>query len=111
MKGRALVSTNPEPTPLSQPFQGALPVMKQELNEILEKSFYQLEHEGFSKSSMSRLLRLNETMLLSRSKEIGGKLYEFIQQLVQDCADFANGHGKLEKVNVQFELVKDALRS
>ena len=105
------MSTNPEPTPLSQPFPGALPVMKQELSEILEKFFYQFEHEGFSKSSMSRLLRLNETMLLSRSKEIGGKLYEHIQQLIQVCADFANGHGKLEKVNTEFELVKGVLRS
>ena len=111
MKGRALVSTNPEPTPLSQPFPGALPVMKRELSEFLGNFFYRFEHEGFSKSTMSHLLRLYETMLLSRSKEIGGKLYGLVQQLIQDCADFANGHGKLERVNAQLELVRDVLRS
>lgn len=105
------MSTNPEPTPLSQPFPGAMPVMKRELKEILGNFFYRFEHEAFSKSTMSHLLRLYETMLLSRSKEIGGKLYQLIQQLIQVCADFANGHGKLEKVNAQLELVNEVLRS
>ncbi|MCB1074006.1 MAG: hypothetical protein KDK59_00555 [Simkania sp.] len=105
------MSTNPEPTPLSQPFPGALPVMKRELDEILRNFFYRLGNEGYSKSTMSHLLRLYETMILSRSKEIGGKLYELTQQLIQFCADFANGHGKLDRVNTQLELVKEVLRS
>ena len=62
----------PEPSPLSDPFPGAGTVLKRELKAILGTFFYRFEHEGSSITVMSDLLRLYETMLLSRAKEIGG---------------------------------------
>jgi len=105
------MSTYPEPTPLNDPFPGAGPVLKRELNAILGNFFYRFEHEESSKTVMSQLLRLYETMLLSRAQEIGGKIYMHTQQLMQACADFANGHGKIEAVYKYLEDLKGDLRS
>lgn len=100
-----------EPMPLSEPYPGAKPVLKKELHSILGNFFYRFEHEKSSKSSMSHLMRLYETMLISGSKEIGEKIYQDMQTLMQACADFANGHGKIETVYKHLENLQIDLRS
>ena len=105
------MGTYQEPTPHSQPYQGAGQVLKRELSAILGNFFFRFEHEQSSKSTMSHLIRLYGTMLLSRSKEIGGKTYTHMQQLMQACTDFANGHGKMEAVYKYLEDLQIDLRS
>ena len=98
-----------EPSPLNQPYSGALPVLKKELLSIIGNFFYRFEHEKHSKSIMSHLLRLYETMILSRAKEIGGHVETHAQRLMQLSADYANGHGKIEPVLALLEQLEKEL--
>lgn len=111
MREGVFMSTYPEPTPLDQPFPGAAGVLRRELEAMIGNFFYRFEHEKQSKSTMSHLLRLYETMFLSRSKEVGGKIYQEMQHLMQVCADFANGHGKIGAVYKHLEQIRADLRS
>ena len=97
--------------PSEDPFFNASHVLKNELLKLINDFFYAFEHEGQNNSTMSELLRLNETILLIRGKEIKGATNESLKKLVQLCTDFANGHGKLEKVYVCLEKLKMDLRS
>ena len=105
------MSTYPEPTPLNQPFSGAAKVLKRELSAMIGNFFYRFEYEDHSKTIMSHLLRLYQTMFLSRSQEIGGRIYHEMQELMQACTDYANGHGKIENVYKHLELMRELLRS
>ena len=60
---------------------------------------------------MSHQLHLSEELMLERSREIGGKVYLHMQELMQASADFANGHGKIEMIYECLELLRDALRT
>lgn len=108
--GATYMSTYPEPTPLDDPFPGGLEVLRKELSKSLESFFYAFEHEDQGKSTMSKLMRLNETQLMMRAKEIGGKVYLHMQELLQSSGDYANGHGKIEMVYECLELLRDELR-
>ena len=99
------------PTPSEDPFFEASHVLKKELLKLVNDFFYAFEHEGKNNSTMSRLLRHNEPIFLMRGKEIKGPTNECLKQLVQLCADFANGHGKLEKVYECLEKIRFILRS
>lgn len=99
-----------EPTPMDDPFPGASKVLKKELSKNLESFFYDFEHADQEKVVMSRQLNLNEELMLRRSKEIGGRLYLHMQELMQASTDFANGHGKIEVVYECLEIVRDELR-
>ena len=99
-----------EPTPMDDPFPGANKVLKKDLSKTLESFFYDFEHADQEKTAMSRQLNLNEELILQRSKEIGGRLYLHIQELMQASTDFANGHGKIEMVYECLEIVRDELR-
>lgn len=99
-----------EPTPMDDPFPGASKVLRKELSKILESFFYDFEHADQEKTAMSRQLNLNEELMLDRSKEIGGRLYLHMQELMQASSDFANGHGKIEMVYECLEIVRDELR-
>lgn len=59
---------------------------------------------------MSRQLHLNEELILQRSKEIGGRLYQYMQELMEASTDYANGHGKIEMVYECLEMVRDELK-
>ena len=104
------MSTYREPTPFDDPFPGANGILKKELSKVLESVFYTFEHEDQGKSCMSRQLHLNEGLMLDRSKEIGGKIYLHMQELMQASADYANGHGKIEMVYECLEFLRDELR-
>lgn len=99
-----------EPTPMDDPFPGANRVLKKELSTTLESFFYDFEHADQNKSVMSRQLNLHEGLMMERSKEIGGRLYRHMQELMQASTDFANGHGKIEMVYECLEMVRDELR-
>lgn len=99
-----------EPTPMDDPFPGASKVLRKELSKTLESFFYDFEHADQEKMAMSRQLNLNEELMLQRSKEIGGRLYLHMQELMQASTDFANGHGKIEMVYECLEIVRDELR-
>ena len=100
-----------EPTPLDQPFSRALATLKQELSIVLAGFFYTFEQEGKSKNSMSRLLRLNEAMMMMRAKEIGGAIYDHTRVLIEACSNYANGQGRLERVHSHMKTLQDDLRS
>lgn len=99
------------PTPSQDPFFEASHVLKKELLKLVNDFFYAFEHEGKNNSTMSQLLRLNEAIFLMRGKEINGACNNYLKQLVQLCTDFANGHGKLEKVYECLEKLRFHLRS
>ncbi|MCP5506558.1 MAG: hypothetical protein H7A38_06715 [Chlamydiales bacterium] len=99
-----------EPTPMDDPFPGASRVLKKELSTTLESFIYDFEHADQNKSAMSKQLNLHEGLMLERSKEIGGRLYLHMQELMQASTDFANGHGKIEMVYECLEMVRDELR-
>ena len=105
------MSSNPEQTPLDQPFSGAESILKRELREVVGNFFYRFDHEKCSKTTMSHLLRLYQTMILSRAQEIGTKVYHHAQKLMQSCTDYANGHGKIETVYKSLDLFNEDLRS
>lgn len=105
------MSAYPDPTPLDQPFPGALNLLKRELSRNLEAFFYQFEHENQAMISMSRLMRLNEALLMRRAREIGGKVLFHMQKLMQACGDFANGHGKLDPIYDKADDLRRSLRS
>ncbi len=104
------MSTYREPTPFDDPFPGANRILKKELSNILESIIYTFEHEKQDKFTMSRQLRLNEGLMMDRSKEIGGKVYLHMQGLMQACSDYANGHGKIEMVYECLESLRDELK-
>ena len=104
------MSAYPEPTPFDQPFPGATNILKRELSKNLEAFFYRFEHENQAMTSMSQLMRLNETLFMRRAKEIGGKTLLHMQRLMDACGDFANGHGKLEQVYERVKLLRESLR-
>ncbi len=105
------MSTYREPTPFDDPFLGANRILKKELSKVLESLFYTFEHEDQNKSTMSRQLHLNEGLMMDRSKEIGGKIYLHMQELMQASSDYANGHGKIEMVYECLEFLRDELKS
>ena len=100
-----------EPTPLDDPYPGALGVLKGELSKLVESVFYTFEHQRQEKSVMSEQLRLNEGIMMLRAKEIGGKVYLHTQELMQASADYANGHGKIEMIYECLEFLRDELKS
>ncbi len=99
-----------EPTPWDNPFPGGISKLRKELSNSLETFIYTFEHDHQDKSSMSRQLHLNEEQLLLRSKEIGGQVCDQTQSFMQACADYANGHGKIERVYECLESLRDGLR-
>ncbi|NGX50485.1 MAG: hypothetical protein K1060chlam2_00331 [Chlamydiae bacterium] len=104
------MSTYREPTPLDQPFPRGFKILKRELSKSLESFFYTFEHEMQEKTTMSQIMRLHESQLMTRSKEIGGKIYLHMQQLMQASSDYANGHGKIESVYEWLERLRDDLK-
>ncbi|QVL56770.1 MAG: hypothetical protein KFB93_05140 [Simkaniaceae bacterium] len=105
------MSTQREPTPFDDPFPGAGGILRKELSKSLESFIYTFEHEAQDKSCMSRQLNLNEGLMIERSKEIGGKVYLHMQELMQASTDYANGHGKIEMVYECLEFLRDELKS
>lgn len=105
------MSTYREPTPFDDPFPGANGVLKKDLSRTLESFIYTFEHEEQDRSCMSRQLCLNEGIMLERSKEIGGKVYLHMQELMQASTDFANGHGKIEMIYECLEFLRDELKT
>jgi len=105
------MSAYPEPTPFDQPFPGATKILKQELSKNLKAFFYRFEHEKQAMTSMSQLMRLNETLFMKCAKEIGGKSFLHMQRLMDACGDFANGHGKLKELYERAGILRDSLRS
>lgn len=95
---------------MDDPFPGASKVLKKELSKTLESFFYDFEHAAQEKRVMSRQLHLNEELILQRSKEIGGRLYQYMQELMEASTDYANGHGKIEMVYECLEMVRDELK-
>lgn len=91
------------------PFSEEKAALKQELSETIENFLYRFENEGHSKEVISRLLNLYQTMLLDRGRELGDQLAREVQNFVQACADYANGHGKVEKIHHYFDLIKKQL--
>lgn len=108
--GGAIMPTYREPTPFDDPFPGAHGVLKDELSKNLESFVYAFEHEAQEKTSMSRQLNLNQDQMLKSAKEIGGKIYLHMQELMQASADYANGHGKIEMVYECLEFLRDELK-
>lgn len=105
------MSAYPEPTPLNNPFPRALSILKNELSKDLELFIYTFEHEAKGKSSMSRQLHLHQEIMLQRAKEIGGKVYLHMQELIQASTDYANGHGKLEPIYERLKYLRNGLKS
>lgn len=104
------MSVHKEPTPFDDPFPGAGGILKKELSKSLESFIYSFEHQDQDKTYMSRQLNLDEGLMLERSKEIGGKVYLHMQELMQASADYANGHGKIEMVYECLEFLRDELK-
>lgn len=105
------MSTQREPTPFDNPYPGAFSILRKELSKVLESFFYAFEHQEQNKSAMSEQLRLNEVLILQRAKEIGGRIYHQTRELMQLSTDYANGHGKIEKVYECLECIRDELKS
>ncbi|MEM7174782.1 MAG: hypothetical protein AAF443_02495 [Chlamydiota bacterium] len=101
----------PEPTPFDQPFPGASKTLKTHLLDRLNTSFADFKHTKETHSSMSAFLRLNEADLLKQAHEIGGKVATQMEQWVQLCSDYANGHGKIDVVQSRLEELRTQLRS
>ena len=105
------MSYYPESNPLDQPYEGAMFHLKQELSKILEDFSHQFKLQKETKQAMSEQLRLHQTILLSRSSEIGGKIDQEMHRFMQACADYANGHGKMEVFYQLLEKIKRDLKS
>lgn len=97
-------------SPLNQPFKGASNTLKKHLLEEVEASIVEFGNHQESRASMSTLLRLHEVRFLEQAREIGGPTAQAMDTWMQLCADYANGHGKLEPLHRQLDTLRRQLR-